>query len=71
MKEGVLFYNQENGRIGISFDDGMSDDGLHCGKAMEVKIDGKWIPARIEMNKKQWYLVGITVESLRALRVRV
>ncbi len=70
MKEGALFYNPENDRMGISFDDGTSDDGLHCGKTMEVKVDGKWIPTRIEM-RQQWYLVGIRAESLRGLRLRV
>jgi hypothetical protein len=68
---GKLFYNPENDRIGIRFNDGTIEDGLHCGQTMEVKINGAWIPTRIEMSD-DWYLVGIKgLDSLVGLAVRL
>jgi hypothetical protein len=68
---GKLFYNYNNDRIGIKFNDGIIEDGLHCGMTMDVKIKGNWIPTRIEM-AEDWYLVGIKgIDSLEGLEVRI
>ena len=32
--------------------------GLHCGTTMDVLVQNRWIPTRIEM-ADDWYLVGI------------
>jgi hypothetical protein len=45
-------------------------DGLHCGEAFDVKINGKWIHTSIEKSNG-WYLVGINTESLVGLQVRI
>jgi len=68
---GTLFYNPYNDRIGIKYDDGNIEDGLHCGQTMEVSINNKWIPTRIEMDE-DWYLVGFgKLDSLEGLKVRL
>lgn len=70
-QEGVLFYNFNNDRMGISFKDDSIESGLHCGQTREVKINGKWVPTRIEMSD-HWYLVGIkNIESIEGLIVRL
>ncbi|MGL6186308.1 MAG: DUF5348 domain-containing protein [Clostridium chrysemydis] len=60
MKEGKLFYNEDNDRIGII--DNMDlwvEDGFHCGDGLEVKINDEWVPESIEMDRKGiWYLVN-------------
>lgn len=69
--KGKLFYNSSNDRIGVKFEDGTIEDGLHCGQTMEVNINGKWISTRIEMSD-DWYLVGIKdIDSLVGLPVRL
>jgi hypothetical protein len=68
---GKLFYNNNNDRMGIKFNNGTIEDGLHCGNTFEVNIKGKWIPTRIEMTD-DWYLVGIKgLNSLEGLEVRI
>lgn len=49
MRQGALVYDSESGRMDIRF--GLEDyyGGLHCGECMDVKINGKWVPTRIEM----------------------
>lgn len=49
MRQGVLVSDSQSGRMDIRF--GLEEyyGGLHCGTGMEVLIDGKWIPTRIEM----------------------
>ena len=44
--------------------------GLHCGETFDVKINGKWVPTRIEMGRS-WYLVGIKTDDLVGLIVRI
>lgn len=70
MKQGVLIYDDESGRMDIRF--GLDDyyGGLHCGTTMEVLIDGKWIPTRIEMSDG-WYLAGLSQYRLPGLSVRI
>ena len=40
MTIGRLGYNYENGRYGLLVSDLWANDGFHCGKTMEVLIDG-------------------------------
>ena len=69
-QEGTLVYDRETDRIDVRF--GLEDyyGGLHCGTTMDVNIDGKWIPTRIEMGD-DWYLVGVETDSLSGLTVRI
>ncbi len=70
MKQGVLIYDGSSERMDIRF--GLEEyyGGLHCGTAMEVLIQNRWIPTRIEMGE-DWYLVGIKADVLTGLRVRI
>lgn len=70
MKQGVLVPDYASGRINIRFSPEEHYGGLHCGETMEVLIDGKWMPTRIEMDE-DWYLVGIPYEDLIGLIVRI
>lgn len=69
-QEGTLIYDQETDRIDVRF--GLEDyyGGLHCGTTMDVNINGKWVPTRIEMGD-DWYLVGVKTDSLSGLTVRI
>ena len=69
-KQGALVYDSRTERYDIRF--GLTDylGGLHCGECLDVKLDGKWIPTRMEMGE-EWYLVGIKVHDLRGLVVRI
>lgn len=69
-KQGVLIYDAETERMDIRF--GLLDfyGGLHCGEKLEVLIDGKWIPTRIELHSF-WYLVGIRLSNINGLTVRI
>lgn len=46
---GKLFYNEDNDRMDILYDNGDVLGGLHCGETLDVKINDVWIPTRIEM----------------------
>ena len=50
MLHGELIYYQEYGRLDIKLDSGESalSGGLHCGECLDVLIDGKWKPSRVE-----------------------
>lgn len=62
MKQGTLVLDIDSGRMDIRF--GLNDfyGGLHCGTIMEVLIDGKWVPTRIEMSD-DWFMVGVNTEQ--------
>lgn len=70
MRRGNLIYNQESERMDIRF--GLEDyyGGLHCGTTMEVQVNGKWVPTRIELGD-EWYLVGIRTKDIEGLTVRI
>lgn len=70
MRQGVLVPDLESGRMDIRF--GLEEyyGGLHCGTTIDVNINGKWIPTRIEMGD-DWYLVGVKTDSLPGLTVRI
>lgn len=70
MRQGVLIYDHDTDRMDIRFDLDDYYGGLHCGTSMEVFVNNKWVPTRIEIND-QWYLVGIKTGNLIGLRVRI
>ena len=70
MKQGALIFDETADRYDIRFDLDDYYGGLHCGECMEVFAGGKWKPTRIEYGEN-WYLVGVRVEDLNGLRVRI
>ena len=70
MKQGALLYNPTNNRMDIRFNLEDYYGELHCGTGMEVLLDKKWVPTRIEFGD-QWYLVGIETDQLPGLIVRI
>lgn len=72
MRQGVFIYDEAQGRMDIRF--GLEEyyGGLHCGQCMEVMINDRWVPTRIEYSWDDavWFLVDIETESLVGLRVR-
>lgn len=73
MKQGVLVYDQKSERMDVRF--GLEDyyGGLHCGTYMDVFVNNRWKPTRIEYgwDERGWYLVGVPTPSLVGLRVRL
>ena len=70
MKTGTLIPQRGTDRMDIRFDLYDSHGGLHCGETFDVKISGRWVPTRIEKGK-DWYLVGVDVDDLVGLIVRI
>jgi len=70
MKQGVLVPHRGSDRLDIRFSLSEYYGGLHCGETFDVKVNGKWIPTRIEMGR-DWYLVGIKTDDLVGLVVRI
>ena len=70
MKQGVLVYDERSERMDIRF--GLEEyyGGLHCGTTMDVFVQNRWVPTRIEM-ADDWYLVGIKTDALTDLGVRI
>lgn len=58
MKYGILIFNAATERLDVSFHNGTSLGGLHCGDCIDVCIDGKYVRARIEYSD-DWYLYGL------------
>lgn len=72
MNEGRLYYNAENKRYGLMIRGEWYIDGFHCGDTLEVWIDGKWQPTRVECDDgENWYLIGFEGMVLYDLKVRV
>lgn len=71
MRVGVLIPDIQSGRADIRFNSDDCYGGLHCGTTMDVWLNDHWIPARIEMSGQEWYLVGIHVETIFGLKVRI
>lgn len=73
MVTGRLGYNSDNDRYGLLVSDLWENTGFHCGETLEVMVDGKWIPTRMEMNvAREWYLVGTPYSGdLEYIRARV
>lgn len=70
MKQGILVYDYNIGRMDIKFSDEDYYGGLHCGEGLDVNIKGEWVPTRIEKSY-DWYLVGLPDAELMGLRVRI
>ena len=70
MNTGALVKQRGSDCLDIRF--GLYDyhGGLQCGETLDVKISGKWVPTRIEMGE-DWYLVGINVDDIIGLIVRI
>lgn len=70
MRQGALVIDEESGQLNIRF--GLSDyyGILRCGKCMDVLIDNKWIPTKIEM-RDGWHLSGVQTDHLAGLIVRI
>lgn len=73
MIEGRLGYNLENNRYGLLVSDLWEKAGFYCGERLEVLVEGKWQPTRMEMGMdQQWYLVGTPYYgNLEAIRAKV
>ena len=72
MIEGRLYYRSDLGRYGLMSNGEWAVEGFHCGNLLEVWIDGRWIPTRIEMTAdEQWYLVDLPGMVLYDLKARV
>ena len=48
----------------------MKQGTLRCGTTMDVQLNGKWVPTRIEM-ADDWYLVGVRTDNIAGLTVRI
>ncbi len=57
-KKGLLFWCTQQQRYGIQYDDGEVNYGLHCGAALEVFSDGRWVQTHVTYDD-EWYLTGI------------
>ena len=70
MRQGALTLDAQTGRMDIRFDLENYYGGLHCGDCLDILINGKWVPTRIEMGDG-WYLTGIKADNLEGLIVRL
>ena len=70
MQKGKLFYNPYNDRMDVRFSNGDTYGGLHCGTTMDVLINNKWVPTRIEY-ADNWYLVTHKNIDMDGLEVRL
>lgn len=70
MKSGILIFDLNSDSYDIRF--GLEEyyGGLHCGNTLEVFIEDRWIPTRIE-KASDWYLVGIKTKSIQGLQVKI
>jgi integrase len=67
---GALFYDPEQDRMDIRFDDQRFYGGLHCGTPLEVQLNDCWVPTRIE-KANDWFLVGLSGLRLPGLKTRL
>ena len=69
-RQGTLVLDTDSGRMNIRF--GLNDyyGFLSCGTRMEVRVDGEWIPTRLEM-ADNWILIGIETKDITGLTVRI
>ena len=65
------YANEQSGRADIRFNSDDCYGGLHCGTTMDIWLNEQWVPTRIEMDSRGWYLVGVQVETLWGQRVRI
>lgn len=72
---GVLTFNPDNERYGLSVNGRMEYYGFHCSEPLEVMVDGTWVQTRMDMDsQKGWYLKGTpyagNLENIEARIVR-
>ena len=70
---GVLTFNPDNERYGLSVDGRMEYYGFHCSEPLEVMVDGKWVQTRMDMDSQNgWYLAETPyARNLENIAVRV
>lgn len=51
---GRLIWNQD--RPDVALDTGFLYGGLHCGDCFSCRIDGQWVPVRLE-RAEEWVLI--------------
>ena len=71
MREGILIPDMHSGRADIRFNSDDCYGGLHCGTTMDIWLNEQWVPTRIEMDSRGWFLVGVQIETLWGQRVRI
>ncbi len=72
---GYIIYDRESGRYNFFYTDGDGDrrdyGGIHCGEVFDFRLNGVWVPARVEMgDDRKWYLVGMPGLELDGLEVK-
>lgn len=71
-KCGKLFYDENDNRYDILFEDGIKYGGLHCGEVFEVLVEGYWKYVRIEIDSSgMWYFKGLDKPGFMPEDVRV
>lgn len=63
--------DMQTGRADIRFDFEDFYGGLHCGTTMDVWLDDEWIPTRIELGSKGWFLDGVKSDCIWGMKVRI
>ena len=59
LREGYLGYNEICQRYGLLVSDLFEKQGFHCGEPLEICVNGRWIPTRMEMTPDgTWYLAN-------------
>lgn len=74
LKTGLLRFNPENERFGITSMDLWENEGLHCGDPVTFYdfSNEKWVETRIEMKFPYiWYLVGTDLHGMDLDGLRV
>lgn len=75
MTQGILRYDTSTDRFDAldKHGESLTFGGFCCGYPLEVEINGKWEPTRIEFchDTESWYLVGFKNHvNLNGLKVR-
>ena len=72
MIEGRLYYRSDLGRYGLMSHGKWVVEGFHCGDHLDVWIDGRWVPTRVEMTADEdWYLADLPGVVLYDLKARI
>jgi hypothetical protein len=50
----------------------IGDAELHCGDTFNVRVAGRWLPVRIEMDASNaWYLIGADIGEAEGCEARI
>lgn len=71
MREGILVPDMGSERLDVRFSCEDFYGGLPCGTMMDVWLDDRWFPTRIEKSRAGWYLEGVSAKSIIGLKVRL